>query len=256
MTRLRSLAALLLSFAAIGAARAAPASLAIGAAPSLGPAVAALNAAYAKQHPDQAFTVSVATTAALTAAVQAGNGAQLLLLDSREAADALVAARQAVAGSVTVFGEGLLAIYSNTPGVNTGRGAPLFIADYITGIALGDPASSPFGALARGAMQRLTVLESAEPKFRLFPDDAAAAAAVRSGQIDIGVLPVTLVVSTDTRKTGSSTALPLGLYTPAAYTAVISEAGRSSEAARAYLAFLMADSTAPLLRELGIAPPP
>jgi len=256
MTVLRPLAVLLLSFAAIGAAHAAAAPLAIGAAPSLGPAVAALNAAYGQAHPDQAFTVNIATTPALAAAAQTDSGAQLLLLDSREAADALVTTRRAVAGSVTVFGAGLLAIYSNTAGVNTGRGAPLLIADYITGIALGDPASSPFGALARGAMQRLTLLESAEPKFKLFPDDAAAAAAVRSGQIDIGVLPVTLVVSADTRKTGSSTALPLGLYTPAAYTAVITEAGRSSDAARAYLAFLTADSTAPLLRELGIAPPP
>ena len=85
---------------------------------------------------------------------------------------------------------------------------------------------------------------------------AAAAEAVRAGQVDIGVVPVPLVVTSDTRKTGSSTALPAGFYTPARYTAVISAAGSGNDAARAYLAFLMADSTAPLLRELGVAPPP
>lgn len=252
MTVLRLLVALLLSVTVAGGAAAAPATLAIGAAPSLGPAVAALNAAFAREHPDQRFTVSIASTPVLAA----DNGAQLLLLDSREAADALVTAQRAVADSVTVFGSGLLAIYSNTPGINTGRGAPLLIADYINGIALADPARSPFGALARGAMERLTLLASAEPKFKLFPDDAAAAAAVRAGQVDIGIVPVPLVVTSDTRKTGSSTTLPPGLYTPAAYTAVITEAGRDTTAARAYLAFLTAETTAPLLRQLGVAPPP
>lgn len=256
MTVLRPLVALLLSVAVTGGARAASTALAIGAAPSLGPAVVALNAAFVKEHPDQSFTVTIASTPALAASAQAGDGAQLLLLDNREAAAALVTAKRAVADSVTVFGSGLLAIYSNTPGINTGRGAPLLIADYINGIALADPASSPFGALARGAMERLTLLESAEPKFKLFPDDAAAAAAVRAGQVDIGIVPVPLVVTSDTRKTGSSTTLPPGLYTPATYTAVITEAGRDTAAARAYLAFLTAEATAPLLRQLGVAPPP
>ncbi len=256
MRFLRLLLACLIVVVATPAAAAAVEPLAIGAAPSLGPAVAALNAAFAKEHPDQRFTVTIASTPALAAAAQTGDGAQLLLLDSREAAAALVTAKRAVAGSITVFGSGLLAIYSNTPGINTGRGAPLLIADYINGIALADPASSPFGALARGAMERLTLLASAEPKFKLFPDDAAAAAAVRSGQVDIGVVPVPLVVTTDTRKTGSSTTLPPGLYTPAAYTAVITGAGQDTAAARAYLAFLTAEATAPLLRQLGVAPPP
>ena len=153
-----------------------------------------------------------------------------------------------------LFGTGLLAIYSNTPGINTGRGAPLFIADYITGIAIGDPATSPFGAITRQALERLTLLESAEKKFKLFADDAAAAAAVKAAQVDIGLIPVPLLVSAAYRNIGSSTALPPGLYTPATYIAAITATGKDSAAARAFIGFLRADSTRPLLTEVGIPP--
>ena len=63
MMHLRSFATLLLSFAVLGAARAAP--LSIGVAPSLGPAVSQLNVAFAKDYPGVEITVAIATTPAL-----------------------------------------------------------------------------------------------------------------------------------------------------------------------------------------------
>lgn len=252
MTLIRTLvAALSLAFAGIAAA--APEALVIGVVPSLGPAAEVLQQRFAEAHPEVAITRQVAPAATLVKAGDAGPGApQLLLLDSRASAEALVAG--APGDSLTVLGDGLLAIYSNTPGINTGRGAPLFIADYITGIAIGDPATSPFGGIIRSVMERLTVLDSAEKKFRPFPDEAAAAAAVKAAQVDIGLIPVPLLVSPAYRNTGSRTALPLGLYTPARYVAVITAAGRESAAARAFIAFLRADSTRPVLTEIGIPP--
>lgn len=254
MTLFRTLLAAL-SLAASGLAAAAPETLLIGAVPSLGPAVEVLQQRFAEHHPGVTIAVRIATGAALTrAASESAEAPDLLLLDSREQAEQLVAAKRALGGSLTVLGDGLVAIYSNTPGINTGRGAPLFIADYITGIAIGDPATSPFGRISRSAMERLTLLETAEKKFKPYADDAAAAAAVKAGQVDIGLIPVPLLVSAGYRHVGSSTALPLGLYTPAAYVAVITTTGRESAAARAFIAFLRADSTRPVLTEIGIPP--
>lgn len=254
MTLIRTLvAALSLAFAGIAAA--APEALVIGVVPSLGPAAEVLQQRFAEAHPEVAITRQIVPAATLVKTGDAGPGApQLLLLDSRASAEALVAAQGAPGDSLTVLGDGLLAIYSNTPGINTGRGAPLFIADYITGIAIGDPATSPFGGIIRSVMERLTVLDTAEKKFRPFPDEAAAAAAVKAAQVDIGLIPVPLLVSPAYRNTGSRTALPLGLYTPARYVAVITAAGRESTAARAFIAFLRADSTRPVLTEIGIPP--
>lgn len=239
-----------LSLAASGLAWSAPETLLIGVVPSLGPAAEVLQQRFAEGHPEVRIRLRVATGAALAKA--GGDGADapgLLLLDSRE-----LAAPLAVGDSLTVLGDGLVAIYTNTPGINTGRGAPLFIADYITGIAIGDPATSPFAAITRSAMERLTLLETAERKFKPYADDAAAAAAVKAAQVDIGLIPVPLLVSAAYRNSGSSTALPLGLYTPATYTAVITAAGKDSAAARAFIAFLRADSTRPLLTDVGIPP--
>jgi molybdate transport system substrate-binding protein len=256
MRSLHLLCAALLAAVSGTVAAAAPERLALGVVPSLGPAATALQIEFGKTHPEVVVTIGVASTPALVKAARADGGAALLLLDGRAGADTLVTEAGAPGDSVTVFGSGLLALYSNTPGVNTQRGAPLFIADYITGIALANPVGSPFGQLARDAMDRLTLLETATPKFRQYPDDGAAAAAVLAREVDLGVLPVPLLVQPAYQKTGSTTALPLGLYTPAAYTAVITAAGRDSTAAKAWLAFLKADSTRPLLTELGIAPPP
>lgn len=250
MRLLRSLC-LALSLAASGPALAAPSRLSIGVVPSLGPAAPVLNAAFAKEQPDVAISVRIAAASALSQSTEGAELPDLLLLDSREAAEALVAGRQAAGASLTAVGDGLLAIYTNTPGINTGRGAPLFVADYITGIAIGDPATTPFGQLARAVLDRLTLLEIAEKKLKPFADDAAAAAAVKAGDVDIGLIPVPLLVSDGYRNAGSSTALPLGLYTPVAYTAVIT---RDSAVARAYLAFLKAEATRPLLTEVGIVP--
>lgn len=244
-----------LSLAAAGLAAAAPETLVIGAVPSLGPAVDVLQKRFLESHPEVTITVRIATGAALAAASgDAVDAPDVLLLDSRKTADDMIAAKRAIGDSLTAIGDGLVAIYTNTPGINTGRGAPLFIADYITGIAIGDPATSPFGAITRTAMERLTLLETAEKKFKLFADDAAAAAAVKAAQVDIGLIPVPLLVSDGYRNVGSSTALPLGFYTPAAYTAVITATAHDSAAARAWIAFLKADSTRPLLTEVGIPP--
>ncbi|WP_293368120.1 substrate-binding domain-containing protein [Nevskia sp.] len=237
--------------AASGIAVAAPAKLVIGVVPSLGPAAAVLDQAFTKDHAEVEISVRVATATALSTSASSSDAPDLLLLDSLDAAKALIARSQALGDSLTPVGDGLLAIYTNTPGVNTGRGAPLFVADYITGIAVSDRQASPFGQIARDVLERLTLLELAEKKFRLFPDDAAAAAAVKAAEVDIGLIPVPLLVSAGYRNIGSSTALPLGLYTPAAYTAVIT---RDSAAARAYLAFLQAKSTQPLLTDVGIVP--
>jgi len=239
-----------LSLTASGLVWSAPETLVIGAVPSLGPAVEVLQKHFLESHPEVTIKLRIAPGATLAkAGGDAADAPGLLLLDSRE-----LAASLAVGDSLTVLGEGLVAIYTNTPGVNTGRGAPLFIADYITGIAIGDPATSPFGAITRQVLERLTLLETAEKKFKTYADDAAAAAAVKAAQVDIGLIPVPLLVSAAYRNSGSSTALPPGFYTPAAYTAAITATGKDSAAAKAWIAFLKADSTRPLLVEVGIPP--
>lgn len=244
----RLLAALLL--AAPGLAWSASETLVIGAVPSLGPAVEVLQKRFVESHPELSIKVRIAPGASLAnIGGDAADTPAVLLLDSRTQA-----AELAVGDSLTALGDGLIAIYTNTPGINTGRGAPLFIADYITGIAVADPATSPFGAITRSALERLTLLETAEKKFKLFADDAAAAAAVKAGHVDIGLIPVPLLVSAGYRKVGSSTALPLGFYTPATYTAAITARGQNSAAARHFIAFLRADSTRALLIEVGIPP--
>jgi len=254
MTLFRTLLAAL-SLAASGLAAAAPETLLIGVVPSLGPAVEVLQQRFAERHPGVTIKVRIGTGAALAAAAtDAAEAPGLLLLDSLEQARTLVAGQRALGDSLTVLGDGLVAIYSNTPGINTGRGAPLFIADYITGIAIGDPATSPFGQITRSAMERLTLLDTAERKFKPYADDAAAAAAVKAGQVDIGLIPVPLLVSAGYRQIGTSTALPLGLYTPATYVAVITTAGRAVPAALAWIDFLRADDIRPLLIDVGIPP--
>ena len=249
MRLIRTLLAVL-SLAASGLVWSGPETLVIGAVPSLGPAVEVLQKRFLESHPEVTIKVRIAPGATLAkTGGDAVDPPALLMLDSRE-----LAAPLAVGDSLTVIGDGLLAIYTNTPGINTGRGAPLFIASYITGIAIGDPATSPFGEITRKALERLTLLETAEKKFKLFADDAAAAAAVKAAQVDIGLIPVPLLVSAAYRNIGSSTALPPGFYTPATYTAVITAKGKDSAAAKAWIAFLKADSTRPLLTEVGIPP--
>lgn len=210
--------------------------LAIAAVPSIAPAAATLNTEFLRQHPGAAITVSSAASATLGAQIDADSSFDVLLADDQALPQRLAAGGKLDGSSTRVIGLGLLALWTNTPGVNPGRGRSLFAADYINRIAIADPASSPFGVIATTALDRLGVAEIAAPKLKRLADDLALAEEIKAKGSDIGLLPI-------------------GVYEPAQYTATLSKAGSGNALAQAYVEFLPSAAARALLAEAGFEAP-
>lgn len=230
--------------------------LTIAAVPSIAPVTAALNTAFLRLHPDAEITITVSASAALGRQIGDGRAAiDLLLADDAALPARLIAAGAVDAASLQAIGDGLLALWTNTPGVNPGRGRPVFAADYINRIAIADPASSPFGVIATTALERLGVAEIAAPKLQRLADDALVAEEIRNRVSDLGMLPLPMVKAPGNRDIGIYILLPIGVYEPAAYTAVLTQRGAGNELAKTWLAFLRSDTARALLAEAGFEPP-
>lgn len=229
--------------------------LAIAAVPSIAPAAATLNTEFLRQHPGAAITVASAASATLGAQIEADGAFDVLLADDQALPQRLAASGKLDGASTRVIGIGLLALWTNTPGVNPGRGRPLFAADYIDAIAIADPASSPFGVIATNALDRLGVAEIATPKLKRLADDLAVAEEIKAKGSDIGLLPMPMVKAPAYRDIGQYILLPIGVYEPAQYTATLSKAGSGNALALAYMEFLRSAPARALLATAGFEAP-
>lgn len=253
----RALLAVLVALASLTTAPArtadptAAGTLVVAAVPSIAPAAATLNAEFLRQHPGTAIRVTTARSVALAAQIEAGAAIDLLLADDLALPQQLAASGRLDGGSTRVIGRGLLALWTNTPGINPGRGRPLFAADYINRIAIADPAGSPFGVIATTALDRLGVAEIATPKLQRLADDLAVAEEIKTRSSDIGLLPLPMVKAPAYRDVGLYILLPIGVYEPASYTATLSTAGSGKPLAQAYVEFLRSEAARALLAEAG-----
>lgn len=229
--------------------------LRIAAVPSMAPAAVTLNAAFAKAHPGSAIELVGGTSADLGAAIEKGDAIDLLLADDEALPKRLASSGLADGATLTRLGLGRLALWTNTPGINPGRGRSVFAAQYVNQIAMADAATSPYGQIALSALDGLGVSEGAKPKLKAYPDDVAAAKAVQDKAADIGLVPFALMKAPGFDGVGIYILLPGGTYEPARHTAIVTRSGNANAAAKAYLAFLASPEARAILAAAGFDAP-
>ncbi|GAC1631142.1 MAG: molybdate ABC transporter substrate-binding protein [Nevskia sp.] len=217
--------------------------------------VESLNAEFAKRHPG--VELKVATGASGNFYAQISNGApfEVFISADMDFPRKLVDAGLAERDTLRPYAYGRLALWTNTPGINPGRGRTVFTAVSTTKIAIANPETAPYGRAAMEAMESLNVAEAAKPKLVLGENVAQTIQYVQTGSAEIGLVPYSLLIVPPLKGVGIYILLPGASYSPIEQGAVVTKQGAANPLAKAYVEFLGSDAAKAILDANGYAQP-
>ena len=247
--------ALLLLAAPLAGADASAPRLTLAVAANMAVCVESLNAEFVKQHPGADLKVATGASGNFFAQISNGAPFEVFISADMDYPRKLVDAGLAERDTLTRYAQGRLALWTNTPGINPGRGRTVFTAASTTKIAIANPETAPYGRAAMQAMENLNVAEAAKPKLVIGENVAQAIQFVQSGNAEIGLVPYSLLVVPPLKGVGIYILLPGASYTPIDQGAVVTKQGASNPLARAYVEFLRSDAAKAILDDNGYAQP-
>jgi len=151
-------------------------------------------------------------------------------------------------GSRFTYAVGRLVLYSKTPGLVDGRGAVLNKPTAFAKLAVADPATAPYGLAAMETLQKLHVYEASKPKIVTGVSIAQTYQFVETGAADLGFVALSQVINVSG---GSRWIVPEADHAPIDQQAILLNAGKSDEAAKAFLAFLRGPQAAAIIKTYG-----
>lgn len=150
-----------------------------------------------------------------------------------------------VDGTVSTYAVGKLVLYS--PSIDVADGAAVLKAGDFQHIAIADPATAPYGAAAVKTMESLGVDLTA--KLVTGENITQTLQFVESGNAEIGFVALSQVIG----KGGNQWLVPSDLYSPIIQDVVLLKTGESSDAAKAFLAFVQSDAGKAIIEKYGYA---
>lgn len=234
------------------AAHAAPA-LSIAVTDDMAHCIEALDAAFIAEHPDTTIELTAGNDAAL-AAKAAGGAFDVFVASDVETPRRLAQSGHAVLATLKPYGVGRLALWTNTPGINPGRGRTVLTAASTMKIALLD-ASSAYGRAATAAMARIGVAEAVQGKLVPDADLGATMRRVQSGEAEVGFVPYSLLLAPPLQGVGIYILVPGGAYEPPLQAAIVTQHGADNALAKAYVSFLGSAKARQILEDNGYEAP-
>lgn len=244
---------LLLACSFAGRADAPAGSLTMAVAANMAVCVEALNAEFKRAHPGAELKVATGASGNFFAQIKNGAPFELFISADMDYPRKLVEAGLAQGETLRPYAYGRLALWTNTPGINPGRGRTVLTAESTTKIAIANPETAPYGRAAMEALQKLEVLEAAKPKLVVGESVSQAVQFVQSGNAEIGFVPYSLLVVPPLKGVGLYILLPAGSYTPIAQGVVVTQKGAGNPLAKAYLDFLGSETAHAILEANGYA---
>lgn len=251
---MRRLIAAILSLACL-AARADASTLTQAVAANMSVCVEALNAEFAKTHPGIQFKTATGSSGNFYAQISNGAPFEVFVSADMDYPRKLVAAGFAQRDTLRRYALGRLALWTNTDGINPGRGRTVFVSPSTTKIAIANPDTAPYGRAAIEAMQKLQVADLVKDKLVIGDSVAQTVQYVQSRNAEIGLVPYSLLVVPPLKGVGLYIVLPGGSYTPIEQGAVVTNRGAANPLAKAYVDFLGSDAAKKILEDNGYALP-
>jgi len=121
-------------------------------------------------------------------------------------------------------------------------------------IAIANPEHAPYGRAAVAALQKAGIYESVKAKLVYGENISQAAQFVRSGNVQAGILAMSLAVSPAMRG-GKQWEIPAGTHPALEQGAVVLKDAKNKDAARAFLEFVKSAAGRPILEKYGFTVP-
>lgn len=227
-----------------------PEGLTVAAASDLGPALEELVAAFTADT-GVAVTVVLGSSGRLHQQVLAGAPYDLFLSADRAYVDEVVAAGRGPADTVAPYARGRLVLWASDP-----ARLPSSVADLagptVRRVAIANPDHAPYGRAAVQALASAGVLDALADRLVTADSVADALTVARSGNVDVGVVALSLAIA----EGGAWVAVPSALHDPIDQALVVTAQDPARQAlARRFAALVTGPDGRAVLERFGFDPP-
>ncbi|MEQ1667047.1 MAG: molybdate ABC transporter substrate-binding protein [Sulfuriferula sp.] len=212
-----------------------------------------INKAFEAKHPGVTVKVSLGSSGNFHAQIKNGAPYQVFMSADEKYPRDLIAQGAAVADSYNVYGTGRIVLWTMKPEVNLSQGLSGLADARITKIAIANPAHAPYGRAAESAMKKQGVWDALQTKLVLGENISQTAQFVQTGNVDVGVVAMSLVLSPKMRGVGRWAEISTALYPPLVQAAVVTKTGANSAMAREFVRFLDQPEARDLLQKYGFS---
>jgi len=169
----------------------------------------------------------------------------------------LVEERQAVAGTMFVYGIGRLVLWvPENSGLDIeGAGMHVLLDESVEKIAIANPRHAPYGRAAEVALRNAGLYDKVAAKLVVGENIAQAAQFVESGSAQAGLIAHSLAISPAMKGRGRWVAVPDHLYPALRQAAVLLKRARENAAARTFLDYLRSENARAVLNKYGFLLP-
>ena len=210
-----------------------------------------INKAFEARHPGVTVKVSFGSSGNFHAQIQNGAPYQVFMSADEKYPRDLIAQGAAVADSYFVYGTGRIVLWTMKPEVNLSQGLSGLTDARVMKIAIANPAHAPYGRAAELAMKKQGVWNALQTKLVMGENISQTAQFVQTGNVDVGVVAMSLVLSPKMRGVGRWAEVSAVLYPPLVQAAVVTKAGTNSATAREFVKFLDQPEARDLLQKYG-----
>ncbi len=210
-----------------------------------------INKAFETNHPGVSVKVSLGSSGNFYAQIQNGAPYQVFMSADEKYPRDLIARGNALADSYNVYGTGRIALWTMKPEVNLSSGLSGLTDVRVAKIAIANPAHAPYGRAAEAAFKKQGVWEALQPKLVYGENISQTAQFVQTGNVDVGVVAMSLVLSPKMRGVGRWAEISSALYPALVQAAVVTKAGENSAIARDFVKFLDTAEARDLLQKYG-----
>ena len=253
MKKLMPLLAGLLCAGAVQAAE--PETLTIAAAADLTQAVKDLDEVFTRQHPGADIKLTTGSSGNFLAQIKNGAPFDLFLSADMSYPRELVKGGQGEEASLTLYAIGHLVLWSTNPAVDVTQGLAVLNSGVVKKIAIANPEVAPYGRAARAALQSAGVWDAVQPKLVIGENIAQTAQFVQSGNVDAGIVALSLVLGPQAAGTGKFYRIAEDQYPRLEQGAVITAHGAANPLAKAYIEFLRSDEARKVFDRYGFLLP-
>lgn len=230
--------------------------LRVAAAADLKWALADLNVAFQKQHPDIEVQVSYGSSGNFYAQLSNRAPFDVFLSADRSYAEKLAAAGCGTPEGVFTYAVGRIVLWApkGSP-IDPSHGLPGLKEPRLKRLAIANPAHAPYGRAAEAALRKTGLWEGLQGKLVLGENIAQAAQFAQSGAADAGILALSLALAPELQSQGRYQLIPEATHSPLIQGGMVLAWAKAPSAAQAFRGFLVGPEGQAILQRWGFQKP-
>jgi molybdate transport system substrate-binding protein len=162
----------------------------------------------------------------------------------------------ATAGSTYLYAVGKIVLWVRSDSrLDISKGFAVLRDPSIQKVSIANPQHAPYGRAAEEALRKAGVYDAVKDRLVLGENISQAAQFVESGNADVGVLALSLVLSPPLKDNGRAWKIPENLYSPIQQGVVVLSGSKNPQGAHQFLDYIKSPATRSLLERYGFILP-